>query len=218
GELLKERVLMIRRHKGSETRCRNWTRAHDIDANAPRGKLENPASGETANGSFGRAVHAEVCGSLPPSSRTGEDHGAAFLHERQGLLDCKEQPFHVRSEDPVDVLSSNGFERKHVSATGVRKHHVEATGVSRDLVVEPVEIGETRHVGLDPNSASPNCTRGVGDLGPASSSDEESNTLSGQLVRCGNSNPRRRACDEGDLSIQRVPDTIRTRIASCSPT
>src|SRR5438128_12321416 len=66
--------------QGSETRCRNWARAHDVDANAPRGKLENPGPGEAANGSFGRAVHAETCGSLPPSGRTGEDHGAAFLH------------------------------------------------------------------------------------------------------------------------------------------
>src|SRR5882672_4700877 len=28
GELLKERALVIRWHKGSETRCRNWARAH----------------------------------------------------------------------------------------------------------------------------------------------------------------------------------------------
>ncbi len=48
---------------------------------------------------------------------------------------------------------------------------------------EPVEISEVRHVGLDTNGASPNRACGVGDLGPASSSDEESYTLSGQLVR-----------------------------------
>jgi len=79
-------------------------------------------------------------------------------------------------------------------------------------------IREVRHVSLDTNGAAPNRRCGVRDLGPASSSDEESYTLSGQLVRCGKSNPLRCACDEGDLSIQRVPHTSRSRIASCSPT
>jgi len=59
----------------------------------------------------------------------------------------------------------------------------------RDLFVKPVEIREVRHVSLDTNGAAPNRTCGVRDLGPASSSDEESYTLSGQLVRCGKSNP-----------------------------
>ena len=72
---------------------------------------------------------------------------------------------------------------KLASSTSVREHHVEATRVPRDLFVKPVEIREVRHVGLDTNGASPNRTCGVGDLGPASSSDEESYTLSGQLVR-----------------------------------
>jgi len=72
---------------------------------------------------------------------------------------------------------------KLASSTSVREHHVETTRVPRDLFVKPVEIREVRHVGLDTNGASPNRTCGVGDLGPASSSDEESYTLSGQLVR-----------------------------------
>src|SRR5713101_4191111 len=183
GEFLKKLVLVIRRHEAGETRCRNWARAHDVDANAPRGKLENPGPGEASNCGFGRAVHAEARGSLPPSGRTREDHGAAFLHQRQGLLDREEQSLHVRSEDPVDVLRGDGFERKHVSATGVREHHVEATCVPRDLFIKPVEIREVRHIGLDTNSATPNRTCGVRDLGPASFSNEESHPPSGQLVR-----------------------------------
>ena len=83
----------------------------------------------------------------------------------------------------MTVGNGDGFERKHVSATGVREHHVEATCVPRDLFVKPVEIREVRHVGLDTNGAAPNRTCGVRDLGLASSSDEESYTLSGQLVR-----------------------------------
>src|SRR5713226_2610532 len=183
GELLKQGVLVIRRHEAGETRCRNWARAHDVDANAPRGELENPGPGEASNCGFGRAVHAEARGSLPPSGRTREDHGAAFLHQRQGLLDREEQSLHVRSEDPVDVLRGDGLERKHVSATGVREHHVEATRVPGDLFVKPVEIRDVRHVGLDANGAAPNRASGVRHLGPASASDEESYTAIGQLVR-----------------------------------
>src|SRR5882672_5401855 len=171
GELLKERVLVIRRHEAGETRCRNWARAHDVDANAPRGKLENPGPGEAANCGFGCAVHAEARGSLPPSGRTREDHGTAFLHQRQGLLHREEQSLHVRSEDPVDVLRGDGLEREQFSAAGVREHHVEATRVPRDLFVKPVEIREVRHVGLDANGAAPNRTCGGGDFWAASSGD-----------------------------------------------
>ena len=105
------------------------------------------------------------------------------FHQRQGLLHREEQSLHVRSKDPVDVLRGDGLEREHVSATSVREHHVEATRVPRDLFVKPVEIREVRHVGLDTNAAAPDRTCGVRDLGATSSSDEESYTLSGQLVR-----------------------------------
>ena len=69
------------------------------------------------------------------------------------------------------------------SATRRPEHHVEATSVPRDLFVKPVEIREVRHVSLDTNGAAPNRTCGVRDLGPASASDEESYTPSGQLVQ-----------------------------------
>src|SRR5260221_3400666 len=90
GEVLKERVLVIRRHETGETRRRNGARAHDVDTNTLRGKLENPGPGKAPNGGFGRAVHAEARGSLPPTGRTGEGHGAAFFHQRQGLLHREE--------------------------------------------------------------------------------------------------------------------------------
>src|SRR5258708_14562363 len=46
GELLKEGLLVIRRHEAGETRCRNSARAHDVDANPPQGTPPNPAPGE----------------------------------------------------------------------------------------------------------------------------------------------------------------------------
>src|SRR5260221_13120698 len=59
GELLKEGLLVIRRHQAGKTRCRNWARAHHVDANPPRRKLENPRPAEPANCGLGLAVHPE---------------------------------------------------------------------------------------------------------------------------------------------------------------
>src|SRR5260370_4542631 len=115
GELLKEGLLVIRRHEAGETRCRNWARAHDVDANAPQGKLENPGPGEAANCGLGRAVHAEARRSLPPSGRTRDDHGAAFFHQQQVRLHADEQSLHVRSEGPGDVLRGDAPDSERFS-------------------------------------------------------------------------------------------------------